>query len=128
MKISAHDVSTTLSSDAEMKVESERGDAASAFDSAPVKLDECYVTPVETHNPIELHATVAHWDGDSYTFYGNISGNLESSGHADADARPAEEEKVRSSRAIWARDSAASCGCGRIRCSPPLRRATQGAR
>ena len=34
-----------------------------------VKLDETYVTPVETHNPIELHATVAQWDGESYTFY-----------------------------------------------------------
>jgi xanthine dehydrogenase YagR molybdenum-binding subunit len=66
---SAHDVSTSLTSDTEPKVESERGDAVSAFDSAPVRVDETYVTPVETHNPIELHATVAHWDGDSYTFY-----------------------------------------------------------
>lgn len=64
-----HDVSTTLANDAEPSVESERGDAASAFDNAAVKLDEIYVTPVETHNPIELHATVAHWDGDGYTFY-----------------------------------------------------------
>ncbi len=41
----------------------------SAFDSAPVKIDQTYVTPVETHNPIELHSTIAHWDGDSYSFY-----------------------------------------------------------
>lgn len=66
---SEHDVSTTLASAKESDVESERGDAASAFDASPVKIDETYVTPVETHNPIELHATVAYWDGDSYTFY-----------------------------------------------------------
>jgi xanthine dehydrogenase YagR molybdenum-binding subunit len=65
----AHDVSDHLASTAEPKVESERGDAASAYDSAEVTLDATYVTPVETHNPIELHATVAQWDGDGYTFY-----------------------------------------------------------
>jgi xanthine dehydrogenase YagR molybdenum-binding subunit len=65
----AHDVSDRLASDGECHVESERGDAARGYDTAPVQLDETYITPVETHNPIELHATVAHWDGDSYTFY-----------------------------------------------------------
>jgi xanthine dehydrogenase YagR molybdenum-binding subunit len=68
-EIAAHDVSDELDSHAEPNVESERGDAASAYDSAPVKLDATYVTPSETHNPIELHATVAHWDGEGYTFY-----------------------------------------------------------
>ena len=34
---------------------------------APVKIDQTYVTPVETHNPIELHATVAAWDGEQVT-------------------------------------------------------------
>jgi xanthine dehydrogenase YagR molybdenum-binding subunit len=67
--VSAHDVSDVLKSDEEPKVESERGDAASAYESAAVTLDATYVTPVETHNPIELHATVAQWDGDGYTFY-----------------------------------------------------------
>jgi xanthine dehydrogenase YagR molybdenum-binding subunit len=64
-----HDVSTALSTDEELTVESERGDADAAFANAPVTLDETYVTPVETHNPIELHATVARLDGDAYTFY-----------------------------------------------------------
>src|ERR1700682_598054 len=32
------------------RVESERGDAPGAFASAPVKLDQVYVTPTETHN------------------------------------------------------------------------------
>ncbi|WP_250516583.1 xanthine dehydrogenase family protein molybdopterin-binding subunit [Caballeronia sp. INDeC2] len=64
-----HDVSATLDANAKLDVASERGDPDKAFDGAPVKLDETYVTPVETHNPIELHATVAHWNGESYTFY-----------------------------------------------------------
>jgi xanthine dehydrogenase YagR molybdenum-binding subunit len=67
--VAEHDVSTTLGVHEGLKVASERGDAAGAYEHAPVKLDELYSTPVETHNPIELHATVAHWNGDSYTFY-----------------------------------------------------------
>jgi xanthine dehydrogenase YagR molybdenum-binding subunit len=63
------DVDTHLSSDAKPKVESERGDAPGAFESAPVRIDYTYVTPVETHNPIELHATVAVWDGQAFTLY-----------------------------------------------------------
>ncbi|SAL44579.1 aldehyde oxidase and xanthine dehydrogenase [Caballeronia peredens] len=63
-----HDVSATLEA-RELDVHSERGDPDRAFDGAPVKIDETYVTPVETHNPIELHATIAHWNGESYTFY-----------------------------------------------------------
>jgi len=51
------------------KVQSERGDAAAAYDAAPVRIDETYATPAETHNPIELHATVAVWDGEAYTLY-----------------------------------------------------------
>ncbi|HEU0370332.1 MAG TPA: hypothetical protein VFR42_14025, partial [Candidatus Acidoferrum sp.] len=51
------------------RLQSHRGDAASAFDNAAVKLDETYVTPAETHNPIELHSTVALWDGPMLTLY-----------------------------------------------------------
>ncbi|MBA3913962.1 MAG: xanthine dehydrogenase family protein molybdopterin-binding subunit [Acidobacteriales bacterium] len=39
-----------------------RGDAEAAYQQAPVKLDATYVTPVETHNPMEMHATIAVWD------------------------------------------------------------------
>src|SRR5713226_7384984 len=56
------------------KVQSKRGDAEGAFASAPVKLDETYVTPAETHNPLELHATTAMWDGDSLTLYDSTQG------------------------------------------------------
>ena len=62
-------VQAKLTLQGELKVGSQRGDAAAAFNSAPVKIDQTYVTPVETHNPIELHATVAVWDGTSFTLY-----------------------------------------------------------
>ncbi|VXC98319.1 Oxidoreductase [Burkholderia sp. 8Y] len=68
-EVAPHDVSTTLAPDEPPEVASERGDPDGAFASAPVKIDETYVTPVETHNPIELHSTVAQWDGEHYTFY-----------------------------------------------------------
>src|SRR6266446_5714858 len=56
------------------RVQSKRGDAEGAFASAPVKLDETYVTPAETHNPLELHGTTAMWDGDSLTLYDSTQG------------------------------------------------------
>jgi xanthine dehydrogenase YagR molybdenum-binding subunit len=55
-------------------VESHRGDPEQAFTSADVKVDEVYSTPVETHNPIELHATVASWDGERYLIYETTQG------------------------------------------------------
>ncbi|MBB6144688.1 xanthine dehydrogenase YagR molybdenum-binding subunit [Silvibacterium bohemicum] len=45
------------------RVLSQRGDSEGVFISAPVQVDETYITPVETHNPMEMHATVAVWDG-----------------------------------------------------------------
>lgn len=51
-----------------------RGDPEAAFHSAPVKLDATYVTPVETHNPMEMHATVAVWDGKKFTLYESSQG------------------------------------------------------
>jgi xanthine dehydrogenase YagR molybdenum-binding subunit len=49
--------------------ENDRGDAEKAFAAAPVRIDQTYVTPTETHNPIELHASVATWDGQNFTLY-----------------------------------------------------------
>jgi len=64
-----HDVSDHLETDEKPKVDSMRGKPDEAFAAAPVKLDETYATPVETHNPIELHASVASWDGQNFTLY-----------------------------------------------------------
>ena len=47
----------------EHRVQSERGNPEAAFAGAAVKLDQTYVTPTETHNPIELQGTTAMWDG-----------------------------------------------------------------
>jgi xanthine dehydrogenase YagR molybdenum-binding subunit len=63
------DVRTKLTQEQEPKVDNQRGDAVAAFNTAPVKIDQTYVTPAETHNPIELHATVAVWNGTAFTLY-----------------------------------------------------------
>jgi xanthine dehydrogenase YagR molybdenum-binding subunit len=67
-------VDAHLASSGQPEVESERGDAQKAFDAAPVKVDQTYGLPPETHNPIELHATVAIWDGSAYTLYESTQG------------------------------------------------------
>ncbi len=51
-----------------------RGDADSAYEQAEVKLDATYVTPVETHNPMEMHATIAVWEGNKITLYESTQG------------------------------------------------------
>jgi xanthine dehydrogenase YagR molybdenum-binding subunit len=56
------------------RLDSQRGNADAAFASAPVKLDQTYVTPSETHNPLELHATTAIWDGPTLTLYDSSQG------------------------------------------------------
>ncbi|WP_455922910.1 xanthine dehydrogenase family protein molybdopterin-binding subunit [Pseudomonas putida] len=46
-----------------------RGDPPTAFDGAPHQLDQTYTTPVEVHNPMEMHATTAWWqDGRLYLY------------------------------------------------------------
>lgn len=68
-------VETDLQADDDPEdLQSERGDSDAAFASAPVKLDQTYVTPAETHNPIELHATIAIWDGSTLTLYESTQG------------------------------------------------------
>jgi xanthine dehydrogenase YagR molybdenum-binding subunit len=56
------------------RVQSQRGNAETAFAAAPVKLDQTYVTPTETHNPLELHATTAIWEGSTLTLYEGSQG------------------------------------------------------
>ena len=63
------DLREHLETDEKPKEDSKRGDPDAAFASAPVKIDETYITPTETHNPIELHASVASWDGQNFTLY-----------------------------------------------------------
>ena len=58
------------------RVHSKRGDAAGAYESAPVRIDETYTIPVEVHNPMEMHAAIAHWEGEKLTIYGTTQGVL----------------------------------------------------
>ncbi|HEU4733603.1 MAG TPA: xanthine dehydrogenase family protein molybdopterin-binding subunit [Kofleriaceae bacterium] len=47
-----------------------RGDVAAGLAAAKVRIDVTYSTPVETHNPMEPHATIAVWHGaDHLTLY-----------------------------------------------------------
>ena len=46
-----------------------RGDAASAFKSAPHQVRQTYRTPVEHHNPMEPSASIAVWEDGKLTMY-----------------------------------------------------------
>jgi xanthine dehydrogenase YagR molybdenum-binding subunit len=50
------------------------GDFDQAFSSAAVKLDETYTTPMEHHNPMEPHTTVALWEAGDLTLYESTQG------------------------------------------------------
>ncbi|HVI97780.1 MAG TPA: xanthine dehydrogenase family protein molybdopterin-binding subunit [Sphingomonas sp.] len=63
------DVSTALAPAEPPKVSTERGDPDAAFAAAPVTVDHTYNTPFETHSSIELHASVATFDGTHFTLY-----------------------------------------------------------
>jgi xanthine dehydrogenase YagR molybdenum-binding subunit len=67
-------VDERLAPETNQKVESERGDPEKAFAEAAIQLDQTYGLPPETHNPIELHASVALWDGSTYTLYETSQG------------------------------------------------------
>ena len=54
--------------------DSVRGDGA-AYKSAPFKIEAEYTIPIEVHNPMELHAIIARWDGDDkVTVYDKTQG------------------------------------------------------
>ena len=46
-----------------------RGDLAPALAQATVTVDETYITPIQNHNPMEPHATIAWWEGEKLTVY-----------------------------------------------------------
>jgi len=47
------------------KVQIKKGDAAAALsDGQLVKVEQTYITPTETHNPIEMSGTIAVWESD----------------------------------------------------------------
>lgn len=46
-----------------------RGDLQSGIDEGTAQVDVLYTTPMEHHNPMEPHATIAAWDSDHLTLY-----------------------------------------------------------
>lgn len=53
---------------------SHRGDPAASLAKAAVVLDQTYTTPIENHNPMEPHATIAAWEGDKLNIYDATQG------------------------------------------------------
>jgi xanthine dehydrogenase YagR molybdenum-binding subunit len=46
-------------------VQLKKGDVDAALaDKSLVKVEQTYITPTETHNPIEMSGTIAHWESD----------------------------------------------------------------
>jgi len=54
--------------------DTEDGDFDREFSLAAVTLDETYTTPMEHHNPMEPHATVALWEAGDLTLYESTQG------------------------------------------------------
>ena len=46
-----------------------RGDMAAASAKASVTVEQTYTTPMQYHNPMEPHGTIASWDGDKLHLY-----------------------------------------------------------
>jgi xanthine dehydrogenase YagR molybdenum-binding subunit len=53
----------------EQTADTRRGAAVKALAKAPVTVDAVYVHPREHHNAIELHVTVAAWEGERLTLH-----------------------------------------------------------
>jgi xanthine dehydrogenase YagR molybdenum-binding subunit len=69
-----------------------RGEA-NAYKNAPVKIEHEYILPREVHNPMELHATTAYWEGDRVTVYEKTQG-IKSTQRSIMDAFKLKEENV----------------------------------
>jgi xanthine dehydrogenase YagR molybdenum-binding subunit len=46
-----------------------RGNVDSGLAGAAAKVEVVYTTPIEHHNPMEPHATIAEWNGDTLTLH-----------------------------------------------------------
>jgi xanthine dehydrogenase YagR molybdenum-binding subunit len=56
------------------QTDTQRGDLASGLRAATTRIDATYTTPMEHHNPMEPHATMAVWDGPHLTLYDSTQG------------------------------------------------------
>ncbi|HEY0757637.1 MAG TPA: xanthine dehydrogenase family protein molybdopterin-binding subunit [Acidisarcina sp.] len=58
-----------------------KGSIEDALAAAEVRVDQVYTTPIQNHNPLEPHATIAQWDGEKLTVHNAtqyISGDRQS--------------------------------------------------
>ncbi len=46
-----------------------RGDVNAGFAKSAVVIEQTYVTPIQNHNPMEPHATIAWWEGEKLNVY-----------------------------------------------------------
>jgi len=51
------------------QADASRGDVETAFRNAEYKVEAVYETPIEHHQPMEPHATIAFWEGEKLTLY-----------------------------------------------------------
>ena len=65
----AKDGAPDAPSSEEMETQTGAGDFDRAFAGAPVRLDQTYTTPDQTHAMMEPHASLALWEGDELTIW-----------------------------------------------------------
>jgi xanthine dehydrogenase YagR molybdenum-binding subunit len=46
-----------------------RGDVQAGFQKSSVTIEQTYITPIQHHNPMEPHATIAWWEGERLNVY-----------------------------------------------------------
>ena len=46
-----------------------RGDLTAGFSKSSVILEQTYLTPIQNHNPMEPHSTIAWWEGEKLNLY-----------------------------------------------------------
>jgi xanthine dehydrogenase YagR molybdenum-binding subunit len=51
------------------KADAVRGDVDTAFRQSAYRFEAVYETPIEHHNPMEPHSTIAVWEGEKVTLY-----------------------------------------------------------
>ena len=69
------DLAQNLSANLAPKKEAEyRRGQPDAYQTAPVRVEQEYRTPIQVHNPMEMHAAIARWEGDTLTVYNKTQG------------------------------------------------------
>jgi xanthine dehydrogenase YagR molybdenum-binding subunit len=58
----------------EYPTDTSEGDVDRALAASSVTIEQTYSTPMEHNNPMEMHATIAVWDGTAFTLYDSTQG------------------------------------------------------